>query len=198
MDGTLSDTAKATEIALGNLDAKFGLPSVTLAQIHDAMGLFGMEFFEHLYPNANRDILLEVQQIIDVEEDFFVKKTGKDILFSGVYDMLNKLVKNGKTLHIASTANQNHVNATLGAGQISGLFSSVSCGQAAKIAMVADIIANSDKSEWAMAGDMFKDSEAAKANGILAIGAGYGYLSKEDYGLFDCVIHKPEDIFKAI
>ena len=61
--------------------------------------------------------------------------------------------------------------------------------------MVKNMISGKDVTEWIMVGDMYKDSEAARASSILALGAGYGYLTKQNESLFDFVLRSPADIF---
>ena len=48
-----------------------------------------------------------------------------------------------------------------------------------------------------MVGDMKKDYDAARANGIISIGACYGYCIKE-LSEFDFYIHTPLDLLDII
>ena len=198
MDGTLSDTAKATVVALYEVGKQYKLPRVTDERIRAAMGLAGPEFYAHLYPHEPKETLMNIERTADVIEEAMITKMGKEILFPGVGDMLADLSEKGYCLYIASTGSESHVHNTLASCGIEGLFTSVSCGKSEKISMVKSIIAGRNTDEWAMVGDMFKDSEAARGNNILALGAGFGYLAKDDYPLFDSVLLKPEDIYKYV
>ena len=198
LDGTLSNTAIATLAAFEAAEKIHPIPSLTIHDIHNAMGLGGLEFFECLLPTVPSDVLLKVEKDVDNWEQENIIRIGKHLLFHGVPDMLDTLYSRGYTLHIASTGSQIHVRTIMDATGIEKFFASISCGKPAKIDMVAQIIAGLDKDDCAMVGDMFKDSEAAKNNGILAIGAGYGYLSKADFGLFDVVLDRPNDIFMHV
>jgi len=195
LDGTLSNTAKATMIAITEAEKQLKLPKVTEDQIRDAMGLAGLAFYEYLYPQVSQEVLLDIENIVDAAEEVAVKTIGKEILFPGVVDMLMGLLEKGCFIYIASTGSKNHVYNALSACNIEKFFTEVSCGESEKILMVRRIIAGRNLNEWAMVGDMFKDSEAARGNKILALGAGYGYLTKSNFPLFDFVLSTPMDIF---
>jgi len=198
LDGTLSDTAKATFAAVKEGTEIYGFPEVAYELILSAMGLPGLEFYSRLYPTVSREELLTIEKQIDDAEERMIKSLGAKILFPGVYGMLDKLSNDGFCLYIASTGSKSHVYTTLKASGIERYFAEIHCGRPEKISMVKEIISGRDITEWAMIGDMFKDSEAARGNNILAIGAGFGYLAKEDESLFDYVISAPIDIYNHI
>ena len=58
MDGTLSDTAKATLAAIKKTEKHFRLPPVTESSIRDAMGIAGLDFYRRIFPNVPDDILI--------------------------------------------------------------------------------------------------------------------------------------------
>ena len=198
MDGTLSDTAKATEKAFIKVKEKHSLPVIPIERIYDAMGLHGLDFHAFLLPGKTKEELEKISFDVDIIEDEMVRKIGKDILFPGVGEMLKTLVDKGISVYIASTANNVHVDTTLTTCGIKNCFTAISCNEPNKHKMIETLIDGRDKTEWAMVGDMYKDSEAAASNGILALGAGFGYLSKEDYKLFDEVLETPSEIFNFI
>ena len=198
MDGTLSNTAIATEAAIRMVEKQHDIPYVSLADVHGAMGLGGLEFHKKLFPTLPMETLLAVEKAVDAIEDENIASIGTAILFTGVYDMLAKLRSQGHTLYIASTGSAPHVETTLTAGNIKDMFAQIHCDQPQKKDMVREIIAGGDPSNWVMVGDMFKDSEAARANNITAIGAAFGYLAKGDYELFDHILQTPEDIFAYV
>lgn len=200
MDGTLSNTAIATLAAYHMAAEKLPIPKVTIQQIENAMGLGGLEFHENVLPGTDIEILKKVEQFVDIQEDKNITELGKSILFDGVYEMLEKLFSEGYQLHIASTGNESHVMTTLNATDIKKFFTSINHSEPQKKDMVRKIITtygNPDEpGNWIMVGDMFKDSEAAHANNITAVGAAFGYLSEEDYSLFDVILDTPQDIFR--
>jgi len=194
MDGTLSDTGKATAKAIKAVEKRYPLPMIDDSHIRNAMGIGGLDFYRCLYPSVPDDILIKIEPEVDALEHEAVQALGADILFLGVREMLAALVQRGHDLHIASTGSKSHVEGTLHAAGIASFFTSVSSNEPVKIAMVQRIISDSNPQDWAMVGDMFKDSEAARANHILALGAGFGYLAEEDYTLFDAVLRTPGDL----
>ena len=198
MDGTLSDTAKATLEAIKKAKECFDLSPVTESSIRDAMGIAGLDFYRHIFPNISDDVLIELEPEVDAFELVAIQNLGPKILFPGVADLLASLKQANINLYIASTGSEVHVHGTLKATGIKPYFFGIYCGEPAKINMVSRIIAGYNPDEWAMVGDMFKDSEAARGNGILALGAGFGYLSQEDFSLFDAVLKTPEDLLAYI
>jgi len=198
MDGTLSDTAKATTGALNETGKRYGLPPVSNEEVRSAMGYADPEFFYKLYPGHPHNILNEVRYIVNDLEDKMIEILGKEILFPGVEALLNDLSEKGFKLYIASTGSTIHVKTTLQSGGIEHLFTGVYSNEPVKINMVKEIIQDNNKDECLMIGDMIKDSEAAKANKILALGAAFGYLSPEDHSLFDAILYKPEDLYRYL
>jgi len=198
MDGTLTDTARATTIAIRELSDKFMLPAVSDKQVQSAMGLPGLDFYTYLFPEISADVLRVIEREADAAEEAIISAMKKDILFPGIDDMLAKLSEAGYCLYIASTGSTRHVQSTLKTGEIDKYFAKVSCNESSKIAMVKKLISPGDVDEWVMVGDMYKDSEAARGNEILALGAGYGYLTEENYPLFDAILKKPEEIYSYI
>ena len=63
--------------------------------------------------------------------------------------------------------------------------------------MIRTIIGDHDKSGFMMVGDMMKDSEGAHANGIIAVGACYGYCIRK-MADFDLYIDKPEELLDLL
>jgi HAD superfamily phosphatase (TIGR01681 family) len=198
MDGTLTATARATGLAIQTLQDKYGYAPVSEAHIRSAMGYGGLEFHERLFPGVPRNILTNIEKDVDDLEGMHITRIGRDILFPGVYEMLAALREQGHPLFIASTGSLRHVTNTLKAAGITDFFTGIQCGEPQKIDMVARIINGKNPGDHIMVGDMFKDAEAAKNNGILSLGAGYGYLHENNRGLFDAVLERPEDIFQYV
>lgn len=194
MDGTLSDTAKATTGACNDVRAQFGLPEVSESDIRSVMGYADPEFFYRLYPDFPHEMLNEVRYKVNVLEDKKIEELGAQILFPGVDKLLSKLNSMGYSLYIASTGSTDHVHTTLKSANIEHLFKDVYCNEPVKVDMVKKIIGEHNKEDFLMVGDMHKDSDAAKANGIFALGAAFGYLTAEEYPLFDAILQTPSDL----
>jgi len=196
LDGTLSDTIKATAQAIREVGEKYNLPKLDDERIRAAMGLADMEFYAFLFPGVAG--LGQIGQEIDTIEEDAIRRIKADMLFPGVAEMLDGLYKAGHKLYIASTGNNDHVSATLTSAGIERYFTKISCDRPEKVSMVRDLIIGGDKDDWLMVGDMYKDSEAAKGNGITALGAAFGYLNAKNYGLFDAILQRPGDIFEHV
>ena len=195
MDGTLADTAQVTVAAFHELCGLYNLPKLSYDTIRNAIGIGGLDFYISLYPNQPEEILVDFSRKVENMEKIKTRVLGEKILFPGTGELLKNLSEEGYFLYIASTGDKNHVYSTLSSGKIDHLFTKISCGEPEKILMVKKIIANRNINEWVMVGDRHKDSDAAKANHILSLGAGFGYLNQEDFKLFDAVLHKPDDIY---
>ena len=198
MDGTLADTAKVTAAAFEEAGKLFNLPKLNADKIRDAIGIGGIDFYLSLYPEQPKEVLIDFAREAEYLERIKTSVLGEEILFPDVKKTLENLSKDGYYLYIASTGDKEHVHTTLSAGKIERLFTGISCGEPEKILMVKNMIAGRDAYEWIMIGDRSKDSNAAKANNIFSLGAGFGYLNKKDYKLFDAVIDKPEDIYEYV
>jgi len=198
LDGTLSDTAKASTAAMNEVRVLYDLPEVSEIEIRSVMGFADPEFYYRLYPGYPQKTLNEVRCKVNCLEDNIIESLGKSILFPGIEDLLNDLSKKGYMLHIASTGSTAHVHTTLNSSAINHLFEGVHCNELEKVKMVKGITAGHNKEECLMVGDMSKDSDAARANNILALGAAFGYLTLEDYHLFDSILHTPTDIYKYL
>jgi phosphoglycolate phosphatase-like HAD superfamily hydrolase len=193
MDGTLTDTAKATIGACNVAAAKIGFPPLGLEQIQAAMGYPGLEFVEVLLGDIDRDTLLAFQRETDSVENKEIRRIGRNILFPGVRETLEGLHLRGAELFVASTGSPEHVNLLTDITGIRSLFSGIFSDMPRKVKMTAKIMAGfTDKTEWLFVGDKRIDAEAAKGNGILAVGAGFGYCTEPS--LFDMVITIPQKL----
>jgi phosphoglycolate phosphatase-like HAD superfamily hydrolase len=120
---------------------------------------------------------------------------GGRLLFEGCGELLTRLKERGISLHIASTGDRVHVFSILNGTGINGFFETVSCGRPDKTEMLREMIEKKKKKEFIMVGDMKKDYEAARANGIVSVGACYGYCIKDKTD-FDYYLSAPLDLLK--
>ena len=198
MDGTLADTVSATIPAFAEVTPRYGLPPVSEEAIRNAVGYANPEFYYRLYPGHDPVEIHAFGQEIERAEEAHVRRLGEAMLFPGMRAMLDRLIGMRVALHIASTGDQAHVDAVLGSAGIMSLFRSIRCGESAKERMVGEIIGASDRSEWAMVGDRKKDVDAARANGITVIGAGFGYVARSDRALFNRVADSPSELIRWV
>ena len=194
MDGTLADTGKATINACAEASAHYDLPKLEDGHIIRTIGIANPEFYYRLYPQIDRSLVDAYGDLVEKLEIERVSALGEDILFPDVKSMLHALRGLGIRLYLASTGSPEHVHIVLKSGGIRSMFDVIACGQPVKINLVKDLIGASEKAEWAMIGDTDKDLEAARANDIQAMAAGFGYCPPTEWPRYDIVLHKPEDM----
>lgn len=197
MDGTLIDSFKLTHEAFKIVCPKYNLEMPSDELIKKTIGFSAPEFYYRIFPTTNKDLLITFGEEVENVEKDVLKHIGPKILFDDVDTILNELLKQNIEIHIASTGNNSHVSSCLKASGIYDKFKSINCNEPDKEDMLSRII-NGDKTNWVMIGDKRKDSNAAKANKIYSIGAGYGYCFKEDYETFDEIIFNIHDVLKFI
>ena len=198
MDGPRADTARATIPAFAEVAPRCGLPPVSEEAIREAVGYANPEFYYRLYPGHDPARIRAFGQEVERAEEAYVRRLGGAVLFPGVREMLDRLTGMGVDLYVASTGDLAHVDVVLKSAGIGRLFRSVRCGESAKERMVGEILGASDRREWAMVGDRQKDVDAARANGIPVIGAGFGYVEDAGRALFDRVVDSPAELVRWI
>jgi len=195
-DGTLADTAILTMAALKNIAPGLGITIPPLETVRAAIGYRNPEFYYHVFPGEPEDIIIKISDVTENEEQRLLPDLGEDLLFPGVRELLDELMKRRVTMHIASTGSYTHVNSVLKKTGIGGMFNKILCDRPGKAGMVAEIIGDADKNNFIMVGDMAKDLEAARANKIIAVGALYGYC-KFGSG-FDFYIDSPAKLLSYL
>lgn len=192
MDGTLVDTNCMTARAFRELAGEYGLPLPSERVIRDAIGLPDLQFYHAIYPDEPDEKLRPFGAAVERREGELGRTLGGEVLFPGVRAMLEKLSARGVKLYLASTGSKRHVQDMLGSGEIASLFLEIHCAEPDKEAMTADILAAAGPGSAVFIGDTLKDVNAARANGIPALGAGFGYVKEADAQRFDRVFESPE------
>jgi phosphoglycolate phosphatase len=198
MDGTLSDTAKATSAGFHKLVKEWGFAPVTDDAIRNAMGHPSVEFCQIIVPALDNTGVEKFVAELDILEEAAIRELKKSILFSGIEEMLAKLNSLGIGCYIASTGSKEHVNCMMEATGLRRYFSSIHCNENRKDNMVKKILNGGDPAEWLMVGDKHIDAGAARENNIKSLGAAFGYCTPADEHLFDGVLKRPEDIFEFV
>jgi phosphoglycolate phosphatase len=193
LDGTLADSAILTMLALQVAAPKYGLPMPPEASVKRAIGYANPEFYHILFPGEPCEAVLALGEFVEQEELRILPSVCEKLLFEGCKETLLHLHARGLHLYIASTGDQNHVYSILEGTGIIALFDRIACGRPDKIAMLHELSAQRNKNGYMMIGDMRKDYEAARANGILSVGACYGYCNKEKTN-FDLYVDAPSEI----
>lgn len=198
MDGTLVDSAKITIPAFKLICPKYGLKNPKDEDIVSAIGYANPMFYYNIFPNEDKQKLQQFGKDVEKIEKEIICDVKDGLIFEGIEELLLSLQQRSIEIHIASTGDNEHVSTCLNHTKIISFFKEISCNKPDKEFMVADLITRYPSSTWMMLGDKRKDSNAAKYNNILAVGAGYGYCAKKDYAEFDTIIHTPLDLLKIL
>lgn len=198
MDGTLLNTAKSAVPACHTAAKEFGLPPVSPEVIRQTIGWANPEFYYRLYPRLPKELVELYGEAVEVQEAALVEALGPDILFDGILDLLEVLKGHGCSMAVASTGSWDHVDGALRAAGIQDYFDLIRCDQPVKIRMVQEIIALRPLGGWLMIGDKDKDAVAGRENGILTIGAAYGFGTEAEMALFDHVIQHPIELLPHV
>ena len=197
LDGTLAHSALLTMAALRLAAPQFGLPLPAEDTVRRTIGYANPTFYFKLFPDVPRDLTLALGAFVEQEELRLLPSFGHKLLFPGCRDLLLHLNKRGIACHIASTGEVPHVYGILETTGIVGLFDQIACGSPDKFDMLRKLIASQGPHSAIMVGDMKKDYEAAKANGILSIGACYGYCQRARTA-FDLYIDSPYELLEMV
>jgi len=197
LDGTLSDSAVLTMAALKNILPNHELPLPSEQAIRTAMGHATPEFYYILFPELNREKSNDIGVQIEQEELRLLPLLCGNLLFDGCRELIKHLGERGLRLCIASTGEREHVFSILNATGITSFFDTIFCEQPDKTEMLREMTKDGDKNGYVIVGDMKKDHEGAAANGILSIGACYGYCIRELTN-FDLYIDTPLELLKIL
>ena len=193
LDGTLTDSAIVTGAACERIAPGYGLPIPSYEEIRRAMGYQMPEFFYLLFPDFPKDKVAIAGEQIYAEGLRLVPDFKDRLLFEGCRETLLRLKENNIHLYIVSAGEPDRVPPVLEMTGIIDLFDKVLCGISDKAEMIRGIVNDDDKTGYVMVGDMKKDHEAARVNGIISVGACYGYCRKEEEN-FDYYIDSPFDL----
>ena len=197
MDGTLTDSAILTIAAFRKIAPGQGLKEPSEEAIKKAMGNPTPEFYYLLFPDLPKEAAYDIGILVDQEELRLLPFLKDELLFPGCRELLMLLKKNKIRIFLASTGAKEHVYPILKITGIIDLFDTISCGFSDKIKMISEMAKDGPREGYVMVGDMEKDHAGAKANGIVSVGACFGYCRRE-LTTFNYYIDEPLDLLKII
>ncbi len=198
MDGTLVDTAKATVPACQEIARQMKMPVAQSEAIRKTIGWSEQEFYQKLYPMQDSKLLRQYGAAVEVYEALLIEALGTDLVFPGIFELLECLAANSNFLAIASTGSVSHVDIVMKSTGLAKYFSVIKCDEPVKTDMVSQIIQTEKNCRWVMIGDKSKDAIAASENGMISIGVEYGYGTEDELSLFTYTAMNPEQIISCI
>ncbi len=177
-DGTLIDSIDWIARCLQNAanDTRHAIPDYQSAK--DVIGLSIEKAIAALFPDANEN---EVNTLVGhYEKAYFSKKISRDDLFTGVFDMLEALKKNGYLLAIATGKTREGLDEALHATGTVDLFSITRCADETQSKphpkMLEEIMTHLRilPERVLMVGDSTHDLQMAINAGIASVGVASG------------------------
>ncbi|MFH0882952.1 MAG: HAD hydrolase-like protein [bacterium] len=187
MDGTLIASGETAVAALRGGLKRFhkslgkSAPEYTDKQLTSGIGAPSDDFYSTLLRPEDREHLDRFRSEILHGETSYMKKHR--ITFPGVPSTLRELKRRGYKIAVVSNCHTPYLHAVMETQNLDRFFDRMSCvgdaPGATKATLIAEVV--SDLGGPAVViGDRGYDVEAAKANNLPAIGALYGYGSREE------------------
>jgi len=126
-------------------------------------------------------------------------------VFAGVREMLVELRLQGHSLYVCTSKQQHFAVRILDLFELSALFTSIYGDKAeyashSKVDLLANLLGEQQldrKATW-MIGDRSFDFDAARANGVRSLAAGWGYGSLVECAQADAVAQTPADVVELV
>lgn len=196
MDGTLFQTDKILELSLD--DTFDHLRSLQLwdtvtpiEKYREIMGVPLPKVWETLLPNRS----IEVRKQTDA---YFLErlieniKSGKGALYSNVKEIFTYIKENNCSIYIASNGLTEYLQAIVSYYEldqwVTETFSIEQINSLNKSDLVKSILNKYDIKEAAVVGDRLSDINAAKENGLIAIGCNFDFAQEDELAQADIVI----------
>ena len=189
LDGTLFQTELVTLAAVRLTFEEYGLPVPNDMDVRAFIGKPMYEFMKWIRSICPPDIASAVADATDRKEIELVTENGE--LFPGVRDALQRLRSTVGQMALCSNGGSEYVSNVLDSQEIGTYFDAVSFRRSAgdgKVRRVGELLGMLKGRPGIVIGDRRDDIEAAHGNGLLAIGATYGYGSPEELVAADATI----------
>jgi len=202
VDGTLFDTRTAAVEALReacrSMSARYGVAIEYPGdeRLYSVIGLPSAELYRKLYPPELHRYVDELREVLRGHEIRIIT-SGKASLYPKVKETLEGLRASGFPIAYYSNASPQYFHAILGHFGLEELGVVARCHVETglrKPELLAFVKREARLARVAVVGDRREDMEAAKANGDVAIGAGYGFGKDELVGIADATIPSIEEL----
>ncbi|WP_416825117.1 HAD hydrolase-like protein [Ectobacillus polymachus] len=197
MDGTLFQTEKILELSLD--DTFNHLRSLNLwdtvtpiDKYREIMGVPLPKVWEALLPNHSNEVREQT-------DDYFLERlvenirSGKGALYPNVKEVFSYLEENNCSIYIASNGLTEYLQAIVSYYKLDNwvteTFSIQQIQTLNKGDLVKTIIKKYDIKKAAVVGDRLSDINAAKDNGLIAIGCNFDFAQEDELAQADLVIN---------
>lgn len=199
VDGTLFKTETATIPAIESVFAEHGLAPPSKSEIRQFFGKPDEEFVAWLDRRAPGGRAESIAAAVWEKEREMVPKTGE--LYPGARASLAELRRAVGQMAVCSNGPDVYVRTVLEAHDLLKFFDLVRWRaeeDTGKPQMVADLLRELRSRPAVIVGDREDDVAAARANGIMVIGATYGYGDRGEVAGADALIDDVSDLPLAV
>lgn len=199
IDGTLFRTETATIPAIRSVFAEHGLAPPSAAEIRQFFGRPDEEILAWLDGRLPDGRAAAIAAALWEKEREMVAKTGE--LYPGAREALTELRSTVGEMAICSNGPQAYVLTVLEAHRLLPFFDRVRWRteeDTGKPGMVADLLHNLRSRPAVLVGDRQDDVAAARDNGIMVIGALYGYGGRVELEGADALVDEVSELPRAV
>ncbi|MCU0611908.1 MAG: HAD family hydrolase [Candidatus Eisenbacteria bacterium] len=199
LDGTLFRSETVTVPAVQRAFREHGLVEPSAPEICWFFGKPHRDFQEWLESIVPGSLASGILAAVDRRELELVSETGE--LYAGVAEMLTEARKQFTHLAICTNGEREYVARVLSTSGLLPFFDRIRYRESpvdTKAAMVAELLSTLDARPAFVIGDRSEDIDAAHANGILAIGARYGYGTVGELATADATIQTPLSLLEVL
>jgi phosphoglycolate phosphatase len=195
LDGTLFQTDSVTVPAARQAFEHHGLTAPGAREICAFVGRTAAEYEAWLATLCPPLVAARIVAMAADRELDLIGRTG--LLYPGVRDALAALRHRAARMAVCSNGSRRYVEAVLTSHGIDGLFDAVRFRRPEdrdKPQMVADLLTDlawHPATPGIVIGDRRDDIEAARANGLHAIGCAYGFGSEDELADADAIAQRP-------
>ncbi|MGH0432376.1 HAD family hydrolase [Bacillus hominis] len=196
MDGTLFQTDKILELSLDDTFDHLRLLQLwdmitPIDKYREIMGVPLPKVWEALLPDHSNEVRKQTDAYF-LERLIENIKSGKGALYPNVKEVFNYLKESGCSIYIASNGLTDYLQAIVSYYDldqwVTETFSIEQIHSLNKGDLVKGILKKYDIKEAAVIGDRLSDINAAKDNGLIAIGCNFDFAQEDELAHADLVI----------